>query len=303
MDDGSTLELQGYGATGGGIAHLAGSGAITSYTSFNDGTTTQAGQSLTVQQGDFSGALDDYSQVIGGVAHVGQASLTKTSAGVLSLSGQSLYYGGTLLNGGTLDLAGATTLSGSIIASGAAGTGGITFGSGAQTLVVEHVALGSDRAYTLAYTLTAFGKGDGDIIDVRDAPGIPVGPAPAHTYTTDYDAAAGTLTVMEDGAVDATLKIGTGYAGVTFTATVDTDMSGVSISAAAPVGGGGGGGGAGGGGAGGGGASGGSGGGGGGGGLPAPDSTFNGTAGADTHVGVTGDRPRVRRGRLGHADR
>jgi T5SS/PEP-CTERM-associated repeat protein len=75
------------------------------------------------------------------------------AGGTEKLDHTSTYTGGTLLSKGTLDLA----------AVNAAGTGAITFGSGAQTLKIEDAAFSGDAFLTV---IRSFNKGDK--IDLTD---------------------------------------------------------------------------------------------------------------------------------------
>ena len=193
------------------IGSLSGGGGV----SIGDGDNHTLAVGLDGRMSTFSGVLSNGNATL---------ALTKTGGGALTLSGASTYTGGTTISGGVLDLSHATVGAFGAITSGAAGRGGIAFASGMQTLQVEHVALGADANHTLAYSLTTFGVGDGDVIDVR---GI---------ASTDYATYDGsdllTLHNSGTGAVEASLHIGAGYGGDTFTATADADGMGAHVSAA-----------------------------------------------------------------------
>ncbi|WP_158916534.1 autotransporter-associated beta strand repeat-containing protein [Caulobacter sp. S45] len=123
--------------------------------SFANGVSIDAGASLVVASGALtanvadSGALlfdhaDDvtYSSVVSG-----RGSVTQEGAGVLTLSGDNSYTGGTSIVSGVLDLASAQ----------AAGTGVIRFEAGAGTLRIEAAAFTDGH---LANTITGLGAQD-----------------------------------------------------------------------------------------------------------------------------------------------
>ena len=209
-ESGATVAFSAQGAAGGGIHDLEGDGRIQSYLGNNSNPLTRqaVGQALEVQAGHFSGVIANQTSTKLGA-------LEKVSSGTLVLSGANTYSAGTQIDSGVLDLDHATLLNGSAITSGAAGTGAITFTSGAQTLQVEHVALSSDPGHTLAYQLTGFAAGD--VIDLR---GVTI------TDTVAYNASTGQLQVMHGATLEATLNVGTGYSGYTFSAVAETSAGG-----------------------------------------------------------------------------
>ena len=122
----------------------------------------------------------------------GKLALSKSGSGTLTLSGANTYSGGTTLSGATtLDLNASTTVNGNgNITSGAAGTGGINFGVGAQSLRIESKSLSNTTgAPTLAYTLTGFSN-DGDLIDLRNID-------PKKASVSSYNVLENTLTIND----------------------------------------------------------------------------------------------------------
>ncbi|MCB1489211.1 MAG: hypothetical protein KDJ88_17365 [Bauldia sp.] len=123
-----------------------------------------------------------------GIALIGQAisgtGAVEIAGGSTTLQAANTYAGGTLLAGGTLVLAAAS----------AAGSGDITFGDGAQMLVIGEEAL---NPVALSNATASFGNeivdfGAGDSIDLADL-------AFAAGASADYDAATGLLTVSSYG--------------------------------------------------------------------------------------------------------
>ena len=131
-----------------GTGQLTKSGAstliLTGVNSYTGGTTVTAGTlqgNTTSLQGNIaaSGSAVIFDQAVAGTyagVMSGNASLTKTGAGTLTLTGANSYSGGTRLNSGTVAVASDARL----------GTGGLTFNGGAlQTLA----ALTSTKAVSL----------------------------------------------------------------------------------------------------------------------------------------------------------
>ena len=110
----------------------------------------------------------------------GTGGLTKTGAGMLTLSDTNSYSGGTSLDGGTLDLA----------ALGAAGTNMITFAAGIGILKIEAAAL---SAHTFGNTIHSLGVGD--VIDLTAL-------AFATGATAIFNAGTHTLSVTSNGVID-----------------------------------------------------------------------------------------------------
>ncbi|MGI4730628.1 MAG: beta strand repeat-containing protein, partial [Janthinobacterium lividum] len=133
-------------------------------------------------------SLDGAITGAGVVEQAGSGTLTLTNAA-------NGYSGGTLLTAGTLDVA----------VAGAAGTGAITFGTGAATLHVETAAIGGGA---FANAITGFAA-DGDVID---AAGIGLA-------TASYNAGTGVLT-LTSATIEA-FTIGTGYGNYVFTTAAD----------------------------------------------------------------------------------
>jgi autotransporter-associated beta strand protein len=105
---------------------------------------------------------------------------------VLSLSLANAYIGGTLLNGGTLDLK----------VLGAAGVGLITFGTGAETLMMEKAALSNVPGTTLNNFANIIQvTGVGDIIDLA---GLTFAKKANVSYNTNTDI----LSVVSGGVTD-----------------------------------------------------------------------------------------------------
>ena len=141
------------------------------------------------------------------------ASLIKEGTGTLTLSGNNTYSGGTTLVGGTLDLA----------SRAAAGSGAVTFTSGAQTLRIEQAALDSGR--TLANAIAGFAA-DGDVIDLR---GI------GTTAEVSFDYLTGMLIFTNAAhATLATVHLTGSYAGYAFTASSD-GIDGTTVTASVPA--------------------------------------------------------------------
>ncbi|RVU14753.1 DUF11 domain-containing protein [Methylobacterium oryzihabitans] len=141
-------------------------------------TGTDAATVTTIYGGSFAGAIQ------------GAGGLAKTRGDTLALSGDSSYAGGTALDGGVLALGRMTS----------AGSGGITFGSGAQILRL-------DAGGTLANALLGF-----DVDDAIDLRAIRAGGA---TLTRNGDS----LTVTEgaaDGGDSNTLSLGPAPVGYAF---------------------------------------------------------------------------------------
>ncbi|MFG5117285.1 Ig-like domain-containing protein [Methylorubrum sp. POS3] len=165
--------------------------------SYANGITIASGATLTLgASASLGGAIADAGTLIvqtGGAltlsdAISGAGSLILNGSGTLTLSGANSFAGGLALNAGTLDVA----------ASGAAGTGAITFGSGAQALVIEQAALAqTGGTYDFANHLKGFGLGD----TVRL---IGVG----NETSVAYDGSSGTLTLTgEAGSEAVTLHV------------------------------------------------------------------------------------------------
>ncbi|RVU21846.1 hypothetical protein EOE48_02015 [Methylobacterium oryzihabitans] len=129
----------------------------------------------------------------------GAGGLELTGSGTLTLTGDNSYAGGTWLNGSATLVLGSAT---------GAGTGAITFGTGAQTLEIGAGALPENR-------IRGFGLWDGiDLQDVAYGDG-----------TLTYDAAAGRLSLTQDGAVAASLAIDAAPVGTRFVTARDGDGS------------------------------------------------------------------------------
>ena len=142
---------------------------------------------------NISNVVTNYSAVSG--------ALIKNDAGVLKLSNQNSYSGGTTITVGTLELGQLTS----------AGSGAITFAAGAQKLQI-------DVAGTLRNTLTTLGSGD-----QIDFQGVNFTGA-----QRVYDATAKTLTVT-NGGVSATVRLdaGTTLANSQFVLSADADGSAI----------------------------------------------------------------------------
>ena len=162
----------------------AGNGKIAVGSIAGAGTFDLGGNQLTVggnnSSTEVSGDIDD-----GGANGGNGASLMKTGTGTLTLSNaHNTYSGGTTLKAGTLML----------VAVDAAGTGDITFASGAQTLAIGNAAL-SNHAFS--NHIKSFGSGD-----AIDLTGLDF----HNGATATYNAATHTLTVVS-GAITDTLKL------------------------------------------------------------------------------------------------
>ena len=144
----------------------------------------------------------------------GSGSLVKAGVGSLVLqNGGNSYSGGTSLTGGVLIVG----------ALGAAGSGAISFTTGAETLVVTSAALSSGAFGNNVRSFAA----DGDVIDVT---GVGVGNAAIYNGTT------GILTLSGGGiTTPVTINIGAGYDGYTFNVAADTGGTGTQVTATAPV--------------------------------------------------------------------
>ena len=199
------------GATTGTLANVinvealsvaSGTWTIADAQGYSAGSTIATGAKLILGTGSsLTGAIVDNGRLTtstGAITLAGAISgsgvVEQAGSGTLTLAVGNSYGGGTVLTAGTLDLA----------ALGAAGTGGITFGSGAQTLRIEAAAL---NAGAFANAITGFAAGD--TLDVR---GI-------GTATASYNGTTGILTLA--GTSNATLNIGTGYNGFNFNAASD----------------------------------------------------------------------------------
>ncbi|WP_342165029.1 beta strand repeat-containing protein [Methylobacterium sp. SD21] len=174
--------------------------------SFANGVTIAAGAKLVVgAAGSVTGSITDNGTLA--FAHAdtftvsgtigGSGSVVQAGSGTLVLSGANTYSGGTALNSGSLDIA----------AAGAAGSGAITFGSGAETLHIEAAALTqSGGAASFGNILANFNAQDTlDIGGIGTATGVAYD-ATAHTLTVT----GGTETVTLQ--LDAAATPGAGYA-------------------------------------------------------------------------------------------
>ncbi|MCP3379318.1 hypothetical protein NLM31_02530 [Bradyrhizobium sp. CCGUVB4N] len=162
-DGTDTFNLLGTGS--GTLAHTVnfevldvqgGSWSVTDAESFTSGISIETGARLTVSDGgSLAGNVIDNGVLASTHSDVfvfnstisGNGSLDQAGTGTTVLSQTSFYTGGTTLHAGTLELA----------ALDAAGTGAITFESGAQTLKIDKAAL--DHGH-LDNTIEGFGVGD-----------------------------------------------------------------------------------------------------------------------------------------------
>ncbi len=170
-----TLNLAGTGSgTFGSIANFevlnvqGGSWTLTDTESFSSGITVSSGASLQIgnngSAGTLAGAIDNEGTLIldrSGTLTMssvisGAGSVIQSGSGTTILSAQNSYSGGTGLESGTLDVA----------ALHGAGTGGITFGSGVQTLQIENAALDNGDFSNVIYGFEA-----GDRIDLTGIDG------------------------------------------------------------------------------------------------------------------------------------
>lgn len=153
------------GTSSGTLAHTVnfevldvqgGNWSVTDAESFTSGISIETGAKLTVADGGaLMGNVTDngvfvsmHSDVFTFNASIsGSGSLDQAGTGTTVLSQTDSYTGGTTLHAGTLELA----------ALDAAGTGAITFESGAQTLTIDKAAL--DHGH-LDNTIDGFGVGD-----------------------------------------------------------------------------------------------------------------------------------------------
>ncbi|WP_234686059.1 beta strand repeat-containing protein [Bradyrhizobium monzae] len=162
-DGTDTFKLLGNGS--GTLAHTVnfealdvqgGNWSVTDAESFTSGISIETGAGLAIADGgSLTGHVTDngvlastHSDVFVFNASIsGNGSLDQAGTGTTVLSQTSSYTGGTTLHAGTLELA----------ALGAAGTGTISFESGAQTLKIDKAAL--DHGH-LDNTIEGFGVGD-----------------------------------------------------------------------------------------------------------------------------------------------
>jgi hypothetical protein len=162
-DGTDTFNLLGTGS--GTLAHTVnfevldvqgGSWSVTDAESFTSGITIKTGARLAVADGgsltgnvtDNGGLASTHSDVfVFNTSISGSGSFDQAGTGTTVLGQTSSYSGGTALHAGTLELA----------AFDAAGTGAITFESGAQTLTIDKAAL--DHGH-LDNTIEGFGVGD-----------------------------------------------------------------------------------------------------------------------------------------------
>ncbi|MET4390893.1 autotransporter-associated beta strand protein [Bradyrhizobium sp. F1.4.3] len=169
-----------------------GSWSVTDAESFTSGITIETGARLAVADGgSLTGNVTNngvfastHSDVFVFNATIsGSGSLDQAGTGTTVLSQTSSYTGGTALHAGTLELA----------ALDAAGTGAITFESGAQTLKIDKAAL--DHGH-LDNTIEGFGVGD--TIDLAGIGKATKATLSADNVLTISGGASGTITLQLD---------------------------------------------------------------------------------------------------------
>jgi autotransporter-associated beta strand protein len=195
-DGTDTFNLAGAGT--GTLAHTVnfemldvqgGNWSVTDAESFTSGISIETGARLAIADGGaLSGNVTDngvlastHSDVfVFNAAISGSGALDQAGTGTTVLSQTSSYTGGTMLHAGTLELA----------ALDAAGTGAITFESGAQTLTIDKAAL--DHGH-LDNTIDGFGVGD-----TIDLAGIGKATLSADNVLTISGGNSGTVTLQLD---------------------------------------------------------------------------------------------------------
>ena len=183
VGSGNVLEVDGVAVN---LGTLTGSGVVSN-------THATATSALTVGAGTFSGVLTNG-------AGIGGMSLTKNTAGTLTLSGANLYSGATTISGGTLVLSG----SGSIPSSSSIAING----SGAKFVQTSSAASASAVTLTLG---TVDGTGTVGAVTVANLAGNTVqngnGSSSSLTTSSLTFSGAGTLSIVESSGTAGSARV------------------------------------------------------------------------------------------------